>query len=137
MSAINAVLDLCNILVESNVQLRKQIQKGGIDEEKLYNHFQNTAITIKKYSKLIESHSNLSTEPHISLPAKPRCKEERRAQYNDEEFDKLIDKIEKIKHDRQNGVENDKKWSEMDDENDELIERLSRLKPVEIVEEPE
>ena len=35
MSAINAVLDLCNILIESNVQLCKQIQKGGIDEEKL------------------------------------------------------------------------------------------------------
>ena len=30
-----------------------------------------------------------------------------------------------------------KKWSEMDDENDELIGRLKRLKPVELVEEPE
>ena len=38
---------------------------------------------------------------------------------------------------RQNEVENDKKWSDMDDENDELIGRLKRLKPVELVEEPE
>ena len=68
---------------------------------------------------------------------KPRCKEERRAQYNDEEYNKLISRIEKIKQDRQNEVKNDKKWSEMDDENDELIGRLKRLKSVELVEEPE
>ena len=137
MSAIDAVLNLCDILVESNVQLCKQIQKGGIDEENLYNHFKNTAKTIKKYSKLIESQCNLSTEPQGSLSTKPRCKEEAREQYNDEEYDKLISRIEKIKQDRQNEVENDKKWSEMDDENDELIGRLKRLKPVELVEEPE
>ena len=75
----------------------------------------------------------MSTEPHSSLSTKPRCKEEARDQYNDEEYDKLISRIEKIKQDRQN----DKKWSEMDDENDELIERLKQLKPVELVEEPE
>ena len=49
MSAIDAVFHLCNILVESNYQLCKQIQKGGIDEENLYNHFKNTAKTIEKY----------------------------------------------------------------------------------------
>ena len=43
----------------------------------------------------------------------------------------------KIKQDRQIEVENDKKWVEMDDENDELIGRLKRLKQVELVEEPE
>ena len=106
-------------------QQSKQIQKGGLDEENLYNHFKNTAKAIQKYSKLIGSHSNLST--------KPRCKEEARDQYNDEEYDKLISRIEKIKQDRQN----DKKGSVMDDENDELIGRLKRLKPVELVEEPE
>ena len=137
MRAVDAVLNLCNILVESNVQLCKQIQKGGIDEENLYNHFKNTAKTIKKYSKFIESHSSLSTEPHSIFPAKPRCKEEAREQYNDEEYAKLISRIEKFKQDRQNEVENDKKWIEMDDENDELIGRLKRLKPVELVEEPE
>ena len=141
LSAIDAVLNLCDILVESNVQLYKQIQKGGIDEENLYNHFKNTAKTIKKYSKFITSHSSLSTEPHSSLPAKPRCEEEARDQYNDEEndeeYDKLISRIEKFKQDRQNEVENDKKWSYMNDENDELIGRLKRVKPVELVEEPE
>ena len=137
MSAIDAVLNLCNILVESNVQLCKQIQKGGLDEENLYNHFKNTAKTIKKYSKLIESHSNFSTEPHGSLSTKPRCKEEARDQYKDEEYDKLVSRIEKIKQDRQNEVKNDKKWSDINVENDELIERLNRLKPVELAEEPE
>ena len=65
------------------------------------------------------------------------CKDERCAQYNEEEHIKLLNRIEKIKQDRQNEVENDKKWVEMDDENDELIGRLKRLKPVELVEEPE
>ena len=94
MSAIDAVFHLCNILVESNYQLCKQIQKGGIDEENLYNHFKNTAKTIKKYSKYIESHSSLSTEPHSS-PVKPLFKEEVREQYNGEEYDKLISESKK------------------------------------------
>ena len=137
MSAIDAVLNLCNILVESNVQLCKQVQKGGIDEENLYNHFKNTAKTTKKYNKFIESHGSLSTKPHGSLSTKPRCKVEAREQYSDEEYDKLISRIEKFKQDRQNEVENDKKWSDMNDENGELIGRLKRLKPVELVEEPD
>lgn len=83
-----------------------------------------------EFSDMIEKNDDIHD-------TKPRCKEERRAQYNDEEFDKLIDRIEKLKQDRQNKVENDKKWSDMNDENDELIGRLKRLKPVELVEEPE
>ena len=115
--------------MDSNIQLCQQIRKGGIDKENLYKHFKNTAKTIKIYSNLIE--------PHDSLSTKPRCEEEARDQCNDEEHDKLMDRIEKIKQDRQKDIENDKKWSEMDDENDELIERLIQLKPAEIVEEPE
>ena len=68
---------------------------------------------------------------------KPRCKEERKDQYNNEEYNKLVHRIEKIKQDRQNAVENDKKWCKMDDENDELVDRLKQLKPVKPVEEPE
>ena len=123
MNAIDAVLNLCDILVESNVQLCKQIEKDGLDEENLYNHFKNTAKTIKKYSKFVKSHGSLSAKPE----------EEASEEYNDEEYNKLITRIEKIKQDRQN----DKKWSEMDDENDELIERLNRLKPVEITDDPD
>ena len=133
LSAIDAVLNLCNILVESNNHLCKQIQKGGIDEENLYNHFKNTAKTIKKYSKFIESHGSLSTEPHGSLSTESGCKDEKKEENDEEDYDKLISRIEKIKQDRQN----DKKGSVMDDENDELIGRLKRLKPVELVEEPE
>ena len=58
-------------------------------------------------------------------------------QDNDEEYDKSIDRIEKIKQDRQKDIENDKKWSEMEDDNDELIGRINRLKPAEIVEGPD
>ena len=133
MSAVDEVLNLCNILVESNVQLCKQIQKGGIDEENLYNHFKNTAKTIKKYSKFIESHGSLSTEPHGSLSTKSGCKDEKKEENDEEDYDKFISRIEKIKQDRQN----DKKGSVMDIENDELIRRLKRLKPVELVQEPE
>ena len=68
----------------------------------------------------------MSTKPHGSLSTTARCKEEARKQYNDEEYDKLISRIEKIKQDRQNEVEND-----------ELIGRLKQLKPFELVEEPE
>ena len=44
--------------------------------------------------------------------------------------DKLMARIEKIKQNRQKRVEEDKKWGVMDDENDEFISRLNRLKPV-------
>ena len=124
------VQKLCQILVESNLQLCESIKENGFDVQNLYNHFKWTAKEINKLSKMIEKNDEIHN-------IKPRCKVERRAQYNDEEFNNLIDKIEKIKQDRQNEVENDKKWSEMDDENDELIGRLKRLKPVELVEELE
>ena len=39
----------------------------------------------------------------------------------------------RIKQERQQEIENDKKWSKMNDENDEIISRLNRLKPVEPV----
>ena len=102
MSAIDAVFHLCNILVESNYQLCKQIQKGGIDEENLYNHFKNTAKTIKKYSKFIESHGSLSTEPLGSLSTESGCKDEKKEENDEEDYDKLISRIEKIKQDRPN-----------------------------------
>ena len=119
------VVELCQILVESNIQLCQTIREGRFNVPELREHFEKTAIQIDKLSKTIEY---LKTKDN-----KPRCKEERRAQYNDEQYDKLINRIEKIKQDCQNEVKNDKKWSEMDDENDELIGRLKRLKPVELV----
>ena len=123
------VVELCQILVESNLQLCQSIRDGTFNVYELCEHFEKTAIQIDKLSKTIEHFKPQNN--------KPRCKEELRAQYNDEEYNKLMDRIEKLKQMRQNEVENDKKWSEMDDENDELIGRLKRLKPVELVEEPE
>ena len=115
------VKKLCQILVKSNLQLCQSIRKGGVDVQKLYKHFEKTDQKINEFSKIIE---NIETKNNET-------------QDNVEEYDKLIDRIEKIKQDRQKDIENDKKWSEMDDENGELIERLNRLKPVEIVKEPE
>ena len=124
------VQNLCQILVESNLQLCESIKENGFDVQNLYNHFKWTSKKINKLSKMIEENDEI----HDTIP---RRKEERRAQYNEEEYDKLISRNEKIKRDRQNEVENDKKWREMDDENDELIGRLKRLKAAELVEEPE
>ena len=121
------VQNLCQILVKANPQFCESIKENGFDVQNLYNHFKWTAKKINKLSKMIEENDEIHD-------TKPRCREERRAQYNDEEFDKLIDRTEKLKQERQNEVKNDKKWSEMDDESDELIGRLKRLKPVE---EPE
>ena len=124
------VVELCQILVESNLQLCESIEENSFDVQSLYNHFKWTAKKINKLSKMIKKNDEIHD-------TKLECKEEQRAQYNDEEYNKLIDRIEKLKQERQNQVKNDKKWSEMDDENDELIGRLKRLKPVELVEEPE
>ena len=124
------VVELCQILVESNLQLCESIEENSFDVQSLYNHFKWTAKKINKLSKIIKKNDEIHD-------TKPECKEEQRAQYNDKEYNKLIDRIEKLTQERQNQVKNDKKWSEMDDENDELIGRLKRLKPVELVEEPE
>ena len=68
------------------------------------------------------SHGSLSAEPHDSLPVEPPVtREEQEQQYQEEEYDKLITRIEKIKEKRQQEIENDKKWSKTNDENDEII----------------
>ena len=124
------VVQICQILVESDLQLCESIEENSFDVQSLYNHFKWTSKKINKLSKMIKKNDEIHD-------TKPECKEEQRAQYNDEEYNKLIDRIEKLKQERQNQVKNDKKWSEMGGENDELIGRLKRLKPVELVEEPE
>ena len=124
------VVELRQILVESNLQLCESIKENSFDVQDLYSHLKWTAEKINKLSKIIEKNDEIHDK-------KPSCKEEQRAQYNHEQYNKLIDRIKKVKQDRQNEVENDKKWVEMDDENDELIGRLKRLRPVELVEEPE
>ena len=124
------VVQICQILVESDLQLCESIKENSFDVQSLYNHFKWTSKKINKLSKMIKKNDEIHD-------TKPECKEEQRAQYNDEEYNKLIDRIEKLKQERQNQVKNDKKWSEMGGENDELIGRLKRLKPVELVEEPE
>ena len=45
------VQNLCQILVESNLQLCESIKENGFDVQNLYNHFKWTA---KKISKLNE-----------------------------------------------------------------------------------
>ena len=77
------------------------------------------------------------TLPHDGLPVESRCNYEARGQYHDEEYARLMARIEKLKQKRQQHIENDKKWSNMNDQNDEIISRLNRLKPVEPVVEPD
>ena len=137
------VVELCQIWVKSNLQLCFSIESYGLHPREIHAHLKYTARKINELSKLIETDEN---KPRCKKEKKvhyedeeymPRCKKEKKVQYEGKEYNKLISRIEKFKQDRQNEVENDKKWSDMNDENDELIGRLKRLKPVELVEEPE
>ena len=112
-STVDMILDLCDILVHSNLQICNLIKRRGYNKSNSFDHFNSTAKTIKKLSKIIESQSSLPTEN----------------QEEGKKDDKLMARIENIKQNRQKRIENDKKWSEMDDENDELISTLNRLKP--------
>ena len=81
-----------------------------------WNYIKETAREIKLLKKTL-SHDSLSAERHSSLPAEqPMTKEERQDQYEDEEYEKLVTQVEKIKQKRQQEIENDKKWSKMNDE---------------------
>ena len=84
------VVELCQILVQSNLQLCESVKENDFDVQNLYNHFKWTAKKINKLSKMIKENDEINN-------TKPRCKEEQRAQFNDEEYNKLIDRIEKIK----------------------------------------
>ena len=95
----------------------------------LYKYFKETAREIK-YFKKTSSHGSFPVEPSMT-------QEEYEEQYQGEEYNKLITRIEKIKEKRQQDIENDKKWSKMNDENDEITSRMNRLKPVEPVVEPD
>ena len=99
----------------------------------LYKYFKETAREIKLFKKTLshgslpaEPHDSLPVEPRDSLPVEPRTQEEYEQQYEDEEYDKLIMRVEKIKQKRQQEIESDKKWSKMNDENEEIISRLNR-----------
>ena len=43
MSAIDMVIDLCDIMVHSNLQVRKIIKERGFSQSILSEHFKNTA----------------------------------------------------------------------------------------------
>ena len=133
---------LCDILIWQNNAICKSISKGGFNQLELYKYFKEKAR--EKLVKKTLSHGSLPAEPHDSLPVEPKkslknapehrlSKQERRDQYENKEHEKLIARIEKIKEKRQQDIENDKKWSRMNDKNDEIISRLDRLKPVEPV----
>ena len=120
---------LCDILIWQNNAICKSISKGKFNELESYKYFKETAREIKNFKKTL-SHDSLPAEP-------PMTREEQQEQYQEEEYDKLVTRFEKIKQKRQQEIENDKKWSKMNNENDEIISRLNRLKPVEPVVEPD
>ena len=111
MSQIEKLRD---ILLNKNLAVCNSIANGEFDQKKLFKYFKASAREIRKLKK---SHCSLSAEPKLT-------KDERRDQYQQNERDKLITRIEQIK--------NDKKWSKMEDEQDELISRLNQLQPVKV-----
>ena len=90
---MSQVRKLCQILVESNLQLCESIKEEGVNVQNLYDYFKWTARKINKLSKMIEENDEIHDN-------KPRCKDEEGAQNNDEEYDKLIDRTEKLKQSR-------------------------------------
>ena len=75
--------------------------------------------------------------PEVKLYSEPEAKPTTEENSQNEGHEKLVSQIEKLKQKRQREIDNDKKWSEMEDENDELIGRLNRLKPVEPIVTPD
>ena len=74
-------------MVESNLQLCESIKDNSFDVQDLYSHLKWTAEKNNKLSKIIEKNDEMHE-------IKPRCKEEQRAQYNDKQYNKFIDRIE-------------------------------------------
>ena len=98
---------LCDILIWQNNAICQSISKGKFDETELYKYFKETARENKLFKKTL-SHGSLLAEPHDSLPVEPpRTQEEYEQQYEDEEHEKLVLRIEKIKEKRQQDIEND------------------------------
>ena len=56
MSAIDMVIDLCDIMVHSNLQVRKIIKERGFSQSILSEHFKNTAKKNLKNIVNISSH---------------------------------------------------------------------------------
>lgn len=75
---------LCDILIWQNNAIRKSISKGKFNELELYKYFKETAREIKLFKKTLSPDS---------LPVEP--KNEQQEQCQDEEYDKLITRIEK------------------------------------------
>ena len=74
-----------------------QSLKEKVNEMELYKYFKETAREIKLFKKTLP-HGSLPAEPHDSLPVEPpRAQEEYEQQYEDEEHEKIIARIEKIK----------------------------------------
>lgn len=118
--------NLCQLLIQQNYSICKSISRGKFDKLELYKYFREAVKSIKKVKKSLKS----QPEAKPSGPEVKLLKEVRREQYQNEEYEKLVLRIEKMKQKRQQGIENDKKWSEMNDENEELVNRFNRLKTV-------
>lgn len=69
------VVELCQILVKSNLELCYSIESYGLNPQELYAHLKDTAQKINELSKLIETDVN-----------KPRCKKEKKVHFEDEEY---------------------------------------------------
>lgn len=54
MSQIKSVLDLCENLANVNLRICNQIKNGGLNEEILYEYFENTALLLKSSKNIVK-----------------------------------------------------------------------------------
>ena len=53
------VVELCQILVQSNLQLCELIKENGLDLQDLYSHFKRTANKINKLGEIVEKNEEI------------------------------------------------------------------------------
>ena len=122
-----AIEKLCEILIEQNTSMYKMIKQGTFNKKMLMEQ------VLSVVSKMLKKMVKIVAEAKLNIEAKAKSKKSinepeakpkksRRKTEQDNEYEKLIQRINKIN--------DDKIQHQMEGENDELISRLNRLKPV-------
>lgn len=96
---MDAIEILCDVLIEQNKKMYILLKNGKINQTKLKQITVDAISGIKNAKKLAKSGPEFKTnnEPEAKL-----TKEEKREKFQNEEHEKLVSRIEKIK--------NDKRW---------------------------
>lgn len=96
---MDAIEILCDVLIEQNKKMYILLKNGKINQTKLKQITVDAISGIKKAKELAKSGPEFkpNNEPEAKL-----TKEEKREKFQNEEHEKLVSRIEKIK--------NDKRW---------------------------